>query len=158
MPGIKTAVNQIGYSRNTPIPVTSDNGLTFQANLTNPVPSGQLLPPNGSSLGLATNLGNAPGNVTLQKRINPEYWRYSLGIERQFPGDFLMELSYMGQRGRHLPILESLNYVPQQFRTQTHICDVAAETFLSQFVANPFQWLMPDSPASSCTTIEGRRL
>ena len=32
-------------SRNTPVPVTSDNGLTFQANLTNPVPSLQLLRP-----------------------------------------------------------------------------------------------------------------
>ena len=43
VPGITTGLNQIGYSRNTPVPVTSDNGLTFQANLTNPIPSGQLL-------------------------------------------------------------------------------------------------------------------
>ena len=71
VPGITTALNQIGYSRNTPVPVTSDNGLTFQANLTNPVPSGQLLAPVGSSLGLATNLGNAPGNVTLARSHQP---------------------------------------------------------------------------------------
>ena len=158
VPGITTAVNQIGYSRNTPVPVTSDNGLTFQANLTNPVPSGQLLAPNGSSLGLATNLGNAPGNVTLQERTNPEYWRYSFGIERQFPGDFLIEVSYVGQKGRHLPILEALNYVPEQFRTQSPIRDANAETFLSQVVANPFQGLMPDAPASSGATIARRRL
>ena len=36
VPGITTGLNQIGYSRNTPVPVTSDNGLTFQANLTQP--------------------------------------------------------------------------------------------------------------------------
>ncbi len=158
VPGIQTAVNQIGYSRNTPVPVTSDNGLTFQANLSNPVPSGQLLAPVGSSQGLTTNLGNAPGNVTLQERTNPEYWRYSFGIERQFPGDFLIEVSYLGQKGSHLPILESLNFVPQQFRTQSPTRDVAAETFLSQVVANPFVGLMPDSPANNGAQISRRRL
>jgi hypothetical protein len=158
VPGIQTAINQTGYSRNTPVPVTSDNGLTFQANLSNPVPSGQLLPPNGSSLGLATNLGNAPGNVTLQERTNPEYWRYSLGVERQFPGDFLIEVSYVGQRGRHLPILESLNYVPEQFRTQNPIRDANAETFLSQVVANPLAGLTPEAPGSNGATIARRRL
>ena len=44
VPGLGNPVNQLGYARQTPVPVTSDNGLTFQANLTNPVPSGQLLP------------------------------------------------------------------------------------------------------------------
>ena len=51
VPGITTAVNQIGYSRNTPVPVTSDNGLTFNANLSNPVPSGQLLVSRGLGSG-----------------------------------------------------------------------------------------------------------
>ena len=95
---------------------------------------------------MTTNLGNAPGNVTIADRVNPEYWRYSFGIERQFPGDFLVEISYLGQRGRHLPILETVNYVPEQFRTQSPIRDVAAETFLSQVVSNPFVGLTPDSP------------
>jgi len=158
VPGITTAVNQIGYSRQTPVPVTSDNGLTFQANLSNPVPSLQLLQPNGSSLGLATNLGNAPGNVTLEERTNPEYWRYSFGIEHQLPGDFLVELSYMGQKGRHLPILETLNYVPQEFRTQSPIRDANAETFLSQTVSNPFVGLTPEAPGSNGATIARRRL
>ena len=158
VPGITTGLNQIGYSRNTPVPVSSDNGLTFQANLTNPIPSGQLLTPVGSTQGLTTNLGKTPGNVTLADRVNPEYWRYSFGIERQFPGDFLVEISYLGQRGRHLPILETLNYVPQQFRTQSPVRDAAAETFLSQVVANPFAGLTPDSAGSNGATIARRRL
>ena len=112
----------------------------------------------GSGQGLTTNLGNAPGNVTLQDRVNPEYWRYSFGIEHQFPGDFLVEVSYIGQRGRHLPILETPNYVPEQFRTQSPVRDAAAETFLSQVVSNPFVGLMPDSPGSNGATIARRRL
>ena len=158
VPGITTGLNQIGYSRNTPVPVTSDNGLTFQANLTNPIPSGQLLAPVGSSQGLTTNLGNAPGNVTIADRVNPEYWRYSIGVERQFAGDFLVEVSYLGQKGRHLPILESANYVPEQFRTQNPLRDATAETFLTQAVSNPFVGLTPDAPGSNGATIPRRRL
>jgi hypothetical protein len=158
VPGIQTALNQTGYSRSTPVPITSDNGLTFNATLANPVPSGQLLAPVGSGLGMRTNLGNAPGNVILQERVNPEYWRYSFGIERQFPGNFLVEISYIGQKGRHLPILEPLNYLPQQFRTQSPVRDATAETFLSQVVSNPFAGLMPESPGSNGATIGRQRL
>ena len=52
VPGLNNVLNQTGYSRSTPVPVTNDGGLTFGANLSNPVPSGTLLEPVGSSLGL----------------------------------------------------------------------------------------------------------
>ena len=41
VPGLNNVLNQIGYSRSTPVPVTTDSGLTFGANLSNPVPSGR---------------------------------------------------------------------------------------------------------------------
>ena len=158
VPGINTAINQLGYTRNTPVPVTSDNGLTFLANLTNPVPSGVLLEPVGSAQGMRTNLGNAPGNVFPADRINSNYWRYSFGVEKQLPAGFLVELSYIGQRGSNVPILEVLNYVPQQFRSSSPIRDANQETFLSQVVANPLQGLTPDAPGSNGATIARRRL
>ena len=113
VPGLITGINQIGYSRNTPIPVSNDNGLTFQANLSNPVPSNQLVQPVGSAQGLLTNLGNAPGNIWAADRVNPEFWRFSAGIERQLPWEMLFEVSYIGQRGTNQAILEALNYVPR---------------------------------------------
>ena len=127
------------------------------------MPSGQLLQPNGSSLGLRTNLGASLGSGTAAgiiptNRINPEYWRFSLGVERQLWSDWLVELSYLGQKGSHVPIVEQLNYVPQPFRTASAIRDNAAETFLSQVVANPFQGLTPDKPGSNGATIARRRL
>ncbi len=115
VPGLISGINQIGYSRNTPVPVTSDQGLTFQANLSNPVPSGQLLQPVGSALGLSTNLGNAPGNIWNADRVNPEFWRFSIGVERQLPWEMLFEVSYIGQHGSNQAILEPLNFVPQQY-------------------------------------------
>jgi hypothetical protein len=158
VPGINTAINQLGYSRSTLLPVSSDNGLTFQADLTNPVPSGRLLEPVGAALGLTANLGNAPGNVFPADRVNGEYWRYSFGVEKQFPAGFLVELSYIGQQGRNVPILETLNYVPRELRTSSPIRDNNAETFLSQVVANPLRGLTPEAPGSNGATIARRRL
>jgi Carboxypeptidase regulatory-like domain len=163
VPGLGNPVNQQGFARQTPVPVSSDNGLTFQANLTNPVPTGQLLQPNGSSLGLRTNLGASIGTATAAgiiptDRTNPEYWRFSVGVERQLGNQWLVEFSYLGQQGSHVPIVEQLNYVPQQFRTTSAIRDNAAETFLSQVVANSFQGLTPETPGSNGATIARRRL
>ena len=127
VPGIQTAVNQTGYSRSTPVPVTSDNGLTFQANLVEPGAERAVARSCRVEPGAHHQSGQCARQRDPQERTNPEYWRYSFGIERQFPGDFLIEVSYLGQKGSHLPILETLNYVPQQFRTQNPIRDVAAE-------------------------------
>ena len=160
VPGLGNPVNQLGFARQTPIPVSSDNGLTFQANLTNPVPSGQLLQPNGSSLGLRTNLGASIGTATAAGIIptdwtNPEYWRFSVGVERQLGNDWLVELSYLGQKGSHVPLVEQLNFVPQAYRTTSAIRDNTAETFLSQVVSNPFQGLTPESRAATVRPLPG---
>jgi hypothetical protein len=158
VPGLNNVLNQIGYSRSTPVPVTNDGGLTFGATLSNPVPSGTLLQPVGSSLGLSTNLGGSPGTVFPTERKNPTLLRYSLGIERELPGAMVVEVSYLGQTGRELPLVEPLNYVPEAFRTQSTIRDTGAETFLTQTVSNPFQGLFPDNPGVSGATIARRRL
>jgi hypothetical protein len=105
VPGIGNPINQIGYSRNTPVTITTDNGLTFIGDLTRPVPSGALLEPVGSSQGLLTNLGASLGSRTTAgfiptERSNPQFWRFTFGIERELPGQWLVELTYLGQRGR----------------------------------------------------------
>lgn len=158
VPGLGNPVNQLGYSRQTPVPVTSDNGLTFQANLSNPIPSGQLLQPNGSALGLQTNLGANAAGLILTDRTNPQYWRYSFGVEKQLAANWLVELSYLGQKGSHVPFTQTINFVPQQYRTSSPIRDNTAETFLSQVVSNPFQGLTPEAPGTNGATIARRRL
>jgi hypothetical protein len=137
VPGFNNALNQIGFSQNTNVPVTIDNGLTFQGTLSNPIPSGQLLQPVGASNGLSTNLGGSPGTIFSVDRENPEYWRYSIGYERELGWDLMMEISYLGQRGSNLPMVRALNYVPLEYRTQSPTRDAAAETFLTTNVSNP---------------------
>ena len=52
----RITVNQAGYSRDTALTPSLDNGQTFRATLANPFPDG-LLEPVGSALGLMTNVG-----------------------------------------------------------------------------------------------------
>ena len=70
----------------------------------------------------STNLG---GNVSadnaatiFEDRTNPQVWRFTLGVQRELPGNFLVELTYLGQRGQNIPYVQQLNFVPEQFRTQ----------------------------------------
>ena len=158
VPGLANPINQFGFARNTLLPVSADNGLTFNASLANPVPSGVLLEPVGSSLGLRANLGGSPGTVFIDERANPRYWRYSIGLERELLWNMVAEISYLGQRGQNLPFVQTLNYVPPEFRSQGDIRDNAAESFLTTTVANPFQGLFPDNSTSSGATIARRRL
>jgi hypothetical protein len=162
VPNVFSGINQINFSRNTPVSVTNDSGLTFGASLSNPVPSGVLLDPVGGALGLSTNLGGNPGSTTVPiiplDRKNAEFWRYSFGYERELPGQIVVEISYLGQKGRNLPLAEALNYVPQEFRTTSATRDTNAETFLTQTIANPFAGLLPDNPGVNGSTIGRRRL
>lgn len=158
VPGFNNVLNQIGFSRNTVVPTTTDNGLTFGANLSNPIPSGVLLEPVGSSLGLSTNLGGSPGTVFSTERYNPNVWRYSVGFERELPWQMVGEISYLGQTGTNMPIVQPLNFVPQANRTASVLRDANAEAFLTANVANPFQGLFPENPGSNGANIPRRRL
>ena len=40
-------------------------------------------------------------------------WRFTLGIQRELPGNFLVELTYLGQRGQNFPYDSNLNFVPE---------------------------------------------
>ena len=162
VPGIGNPINQFGYSRNTPVVTSRDNGLTFVGNLTNPVPSGTLLTPIGSSQGLSTNLGgnvsanNAP--TIFEDRNNPQVWRFTLGVQRELPGNFVVELTYLGQRGQNIPFTNQMNFVPEQFRTQDPRNNTAANTFLTALVPNPFRGLTPENAATNGATIARSRL
>ena len=72
--------------------------------------------------------------------------------------NWLVELSYLGQKGSHVPFINTRNFVPQQYRTTSPIRDNTAETFLSQVVSNPFQGLTPEAPGTNGATIARRRL
>jgi hypothetical protein len=158
VPGLANPINQLGYSRNTNATISTDGGLTFVGDLTRPIPGAALLPPNGSDLGLRTNLGGNVGTFVPTDRKNPQVWRFTFGLQRELPGNMLVEVSYLGQRGQNIPYVRALNFVPEEFRTQDPRRNPAAEAFLSASVPNPFRGLAPENGGSNGATIPRSRL
>ena len=144
---------QIGFAGTTPFVPSNNNGLTFVATLTNPFPNGAagVQPSFGSSLGLLTGLGadvaasDAPIIGLLRK--NSKFVRVVLGIQRELPGQIVVEANFIRANGYDLPVSRNLNFVPRQFLGDNPTTDAAASTFLSVTIPNPFRNLVPGGSA-----------
>jgi Carboxypeptidase regulatory-like domain/TonB dependent receptor len=151
---------QIGFAGTTPFVPSNNNGLTFVATLTNPFPNGAagVQPSFGSSLGLLTGFGadvaaqDAPIIGLLRK--NAKFVRVVLGIQRELPGQIVVEANFIRANGYDLSVSRNLNFVPRQFLGDDPTTDAAASTFLSVTIPNPFRNLVPGgSSFNTATTI-----
>ncbi|MBI3680542.1 MAG: TonB-dependent receptor [Acidobacteria bacterium] len=116
-----------GFQASTTI-VTSLDGITPIVKWGDPFPSG-FNRPTGSRLGLATLLGqgiqfNDRGNVT------PYSAQWSFTIQREMPGNILLEAGYAGSRGLHFPENRQFNQLSPEF--------LSLGDGLRQQVPNPF--------------------
>jgi hypothetical protein len=150
--------NQIGFSGNTAFIPTNDNGRTFVATLNNPFPNG-LQATFGSSLGLLTRVGQDAGAsdapIFPLDRRNAKFARLIFGVQRELPGQFIVEANYVTAWGYDLAVTRNLNFVPRSFLGDTPATDTAANTFLTTTIANPFRGLLPvgGSPFNTATNI-----
>lgn len=101
---------QLGYSLDTPIIATTDGGRTPASSLANPFPQG-FLRPAGSSLGLATNLGQQPRWDDPTRRL-PYSLQTSFNVQRELPGNWLAEAGYSYNKSKRLSINVPSNQVP----------------------------------------------
>jgi hypothetical protein len=138
----RVTVNQVGYSRDTALTPSLDNGQTFIATLANPFPNG-LFEPVGSGLGLMTNAGLAVTFPYHGDVKNPRSHRWSLGVQRELPWQLLIEATYVGAHGQNLPVVRELNAVPRQYFSTAPVRDDATNNRLTQQVPNPFAGLLP---------------
>ena len=169
-------INQSGYRAQTTFTPSTNNGLTFIADINNPFPTG-LNQASGSSLGLNTFIGTTlgtlnatgPTETTLYSydRKNANYARFVVGVQRELPYDFGIEATFVYSRGYDLPVLRQLNYVPRQYLnnfagvtdvTAINAAVTATQTFLNQTVANPFRGLVPQNSTLNAATIQRRFL
>jgi hypothetical protein len=132
----QTVPVQTGFSQSTPLQVTRDAGLTFVTRMSDPFPGG-LLQPKGSSGGLITNLNQAL-NAYSGTRKNPYAQRWSFGLQRLLPWNFLVEATYLGNRGTRLEIPRNLNGTPNRFLSTSFTRDQATINLLTANVASPF--------------------
>jgi hypothetical protein len=143
-------VQQSGFSQSTNIVPTLDNGLTFRANLFEPFPDGVAEPP-GASLGLATLIGRDLDFVPTSRK-NGQSQRWEFSVERELPGQWLVEAAYVGNHGYDLTTeVDSLNAVPRRFLSTGPVRDQATIDFLTANVVNPFQGLAPGTTLNGAT-------
>ncbi len=160
-------IRQTGFNASTPFVSTNNQGRTFVATLNNPFPSG-FQPAYGSSRGLLTSVGQelaaSDAGLVLEDRKNAKFTRVVVGIQRELPGQFVVEANFVSSWGYDLAVNRNLDFVPRQFladlSTVTDIVsatalDTAANNNLSATIANPFLNLLPNtgSPFHTATTI-----
>src|SRR5262245_1740643 len=143
----RSDVLQNGYSITTNF--VPANGATIVGTLSNPFPNGILTPP-GSSQGFQTNLGNSISFFN-QHPLAPYNQRWELGFQRELPAGFVVEASYVGNRGTHVEINRDINAVPNQFLSTLPTRDDARIKYLTDSVNNPFAGLSIPGVGSSST-------
>ncbi|MCZ2080247.1 MAG: TonB-dependent receptor [Bryobacteraceae bacterium] len=132
---------QTGFSMRTPIQASLDSGLTYIATTANPFPNG-LTPPLGAAGGLATNLGQAI-SFFAENRKNPYSQRWSLGIQQLLPAQYMIDVSYVGNRGTRLPVSRNLNALPARYLSTLPVRDNQTIAYLGQSFKNPFAGTNP---------------
>lgn len=146
-----TGTNQPGFSQSTSIVPTLNNGLSFVADLSNPFPSGVLTPP-GAGDGLATFLGRDLSFYPLDPQ-NGMSTRFEFGGQHELPGGWLLQASYVGNRGSDLNVGTSiLNATPLKYLSFAPERDQATIDFLGAIVTNPFAGLIPGQSLNGNTT------
>ena len=138
-----SGIYQPGFSQGTSIVPSLDTGVTIRATLANPFPDGVADPP-GASLGPNTFLGRTIGrfNDALDYR-NGQSMRWSLGMQRELPGQWVVEGAYVASRSYDLTTDFNMNPVPRQYLSTSPVRDPATINFLTATVPNPFRGLLP---------------
>ncbi len=125
-----------------------NNGATPYLHLSNPYPNG-LNQPAGNSLGLLNDVGyGANGPLrTADANLTPYEQSWSLGVERELPGNVVLNVEYIGKKGTHLPFsgANQLNIlgpwvenIPTTAADPNNPCKTLTVPCLNNYVDNPF--------------------
>jgi Carboxypeptidase regulatory-like domain len=146
-----------GYRGSTPIIASVDANRTPATQLSNPFPSYNL--PQGAAegpnSGAATNLGLGIGESFFNDYVNPVIQQWNFTLQRQLPGDIVIEGGYIGSKGNHLIDGEgsmTYNQLPPEF--------LSLGSALNDVVPNPFFGIItnPSSILSRETVVRSQLL
>jgi hypothetical protein len=116
-----------GFRGETPW-ISSIDGMTPLATLSNPYPNGFAIPP-GTSEGLLSGAGDEIRPL-LYSNGAPWTQQWNFTIQRELPAKTILELGYVGTRGFELPLALMLNQLHPQY--------LALGARLNEQVDNPF--------------------
>ncbi len=96
-------IGQNGFSQTTTWVTSLNSDLaTPYGRLSNPFPNGGPQLPPGSSLGLLTQVGLAAAGPYRTESKTPYEQAWNLDIQREIPGQILLDVGYIGKKGTHL--------------------------------------------------------
>ena len=137
------SVQSIGFSNDTPWVSSTDGGISVLNRFSNPFPTG-LLAPIGNSQALATLTGQAITFVE-PSGIYPKFHNWQFNLQRELPGQALVEVAYVGSRGINLIApTETLNQLDPGFLS-------LGAAALNQTVPNPFFGIFTTGALSGAT-------
>src|SRR5579872_1998940 len=145
-------VSNVGYRADTTYAASLD-GVTPTTYLRNPFPNG-FAPISGNSLGLLTGIGSPISVELLGDNSIPYSQNWNFNVQRQLPGNILVEAAYVGSRGLHL----NENGSDDINLDQLTPAQLTLGTKLQQLVPNPFFGLITTGPLSSPTIAYGSLL
>jgi len=158
-------LNQQGFSQTTTFVATNNNYLTPASTLANPFPNGILQPSSKNDSG--TFLGQ--GILFFNPNVSNSYSvRWNFGIQRQLPGQMVLEVAYIGNHAVRLPFSRQMDFIPRQYLSTSLMRD-AADSAVNSFLSgtaknaaganvNPFQGLLPNSGSLNGTSVAVRQL
>lgn len=145
-----------GFRCSTSKITSLDGGRTPLAYLRDPFPNGFCAndgPNPGPYSGAATALGQAIGESWFPDYVNPNVQQFSLNVQRELPGQLILEAGYIGNKGNHLIDggRSAYNQLPEQY--------MSLGNSLNDQVPNPFYGVITD-PTSSLrlATVQRRQL
>jgi hypothetical protein len=141
-------VIQSGFSQNTNMVPTTDNGLNFIATLSNPFPNG-IQNPVGAANRYQTFLGQGITFFNQNPKV-PSVLRWQFGLQRQFKG-YVFEFNYVGNKTNHIEISRNLNTLPYQYLSTSKTRDDVWNSYLTANLPNPFFGLQPGNTQSIFT-------
>jgi hypothetical protein len=142
--------DQTGYSRATSTVVTNDFGTTWLAGnpragvppVVDPFPvrtdGTRFDAVTGSALGLMARAGRGWSYYDYDyKHASLNRWR--LGVQRQLGADTTIEVAYVGERARDIPLAHSLSPLPAKYWATGTVRDNNVASNMTQNVTNPFR-------------------
>lgn len=149
-----------GFSRVSNAIVSTDGNLTPAVGLANAfsnLPGGRLLSPVGSSLGLASFLGETI-NINYLDRTLPASHQYSFDVQHELPGNILAEVSYVGNQSRGLPVNTNINFIPTNEMGRRLATGAIDTGYYTGQVTNPMRGLIPNNASKNGATISRREV
>ncbi|MEN6532873.1 MAG: TonB-dependent receptor [Bryobacteraceae bacterium] len=141
-----------GFSATTSLTSTLDGGLTPAVSLSDPYPSSiypsGLNEPTGSSEGSSTYLGQDISFQFVNRKL-PYSHQFSLGVQHELPGQWLIDVSYIGNFTRRRPVSVGLNFIPRS--TLESITTDQRASYFTTKVQNPMAGLLSGSVLNAAT-------